>query len=138
MGNYVGELVLRALNHADRLPRKARIWVLGLTFKENVPDFRNTRAIDVVRYLEGFHADISVWEPMVPAEQLEKRFGVKTMDFESARDLDAVILINAHDVFRSIKLDELKKKMRTPILIDIKNFFDRDHARAVGFHYTSL
>lgn len=138
MGQHVGELVIRALTTADCLPRKARILVMGLTFKENVPDFRNTKAIDVVRHLEGYHADVSVWEPMVDAEQLEKRFSVKTLDYAAASDLDAVVLINGHDVFRSIRLEDLKKKMRTPILVDIKNFFNRDEARQLGFHYTTL
>lgn len=138
MGQHVGELVIRALNNADRLPRNAKILVLGLTFKENVPDFRNTKAIDVVRYLENYHTDVRVHEPMVGEELLQKKFNVKTMRLDEATDLDAVILVNGHDVFRSIKLDELKKRMRTPILVDIKNFFDREQAKAHGFHYISL
>ncbi|HMO50916.1 MAG TPA: nucleotide sugar dehydrogenase [Kiritimatiellia bacterium] len=138
MGGYVGEQVIRELNMADRLPRHARILVLGLTFKENVPDFRNTRAIDVVRYLEKFNADVMVCEPMVDSTHLEKRFKVKTLDIREAQNLDAVILINGHDAFRDIKLEALKKKMRTPILVDIKNFFDRDEATRLGFRYTSL
>ena len=138
MGQHVGELVIRALNNADRLPRHAKILVLGLTFKENVPDFRNTKAIDVVRFLENYHTDVFVYEPMVDAASLEKKFKVKTMDLAHADQLDAVVLINGHDVFRSIKLDELKRKMRTPILVDIKNFFNREQAKAAGFHYTTL
>ncbi len=138
MGQHVGEQVIRALNQADRLPRHARILVMGLTFKENVPDFRNTKAIDVVRYLQNYGTDVAVWEPMVSAEQLEKKFGVATMDYAHASELDAVVLINGHDVFRDIKLAELKAKMRTPILIDLKNFFNRKDALNLGFHYQSL
>jgi len=138
MGSHVGELTIRALNEADRLPRHARILVLGLTFKENVPDVRNTKAIDVVRYLEQYHADVMVWEPMIAPAALEKKFKVKTCNFDEASDLDAVVLINGHEVFRPIKLEALKKKMRTAILIDIKNFFDRDEAVRHGFRYASL
>lgn len=138
MGQHVGELVIRALNNADRLPRHAKILVLGLTFKENVPDFRNTKAIDVVRFLENYGADVAVYEPMVNAASLEKKFKVKTLDLAKADQLDAVVLINGHDVFRSIKLDELKKRMRTPILVDIKNFFNREQAKSLGYHYSTL
>lgn len=138
MGGHVADLVVRALNQSDRLPRNAKIWVLGLTFKENVPDYRNTKAIDVVRHLKTFNADITVWEPMISPAQIEKKFGLKTVTYDDAHDLDAVVLINAHDVFKSIDLAELKKKMRTPVLIDIKNFFNREEARALGFKYTSL
>jgi UDP-N-acetyl-D-galactosamine dehydrogenase len=138
MGHHVGELVVRALNENNRLPRGARILVLGLTFKEDVPDFRNTRAIDVVHYLEKFHAEVYVHEPMVPAAELERKFHVRTMDVAEATDLDAVVLLNGHKVFRSIALDDLRRRMRTPVLIDIKNFFRRDEARAHGFHTTTL
>lgn len=138
MGQHVGEIVIRALNNADRLPRNAKILVLGLTFKENVPDFRNTKAIDVVRFLENYGADVAVYEPMVSAEALEKKFKVKTLDLAKAGQLDAVVLINGHDIFREIKLDALKEKMRTPILVDIKNFFNREQAKSLGFHYTTL
>jgi len=138
MGGHVGGLVIRALNQCDRLPRHARIWVLGLTFKENVPDVRNTKAIDVVRYLEGFNADVHVWEPMISPDMLTRKFGVKAQSMDDASDIDAVVLINGHDAFRSIDLKKLRDQMRTPVLVDIKNFFNRDEAMALGFHYITL
>jgi UDP-N-acetyl-D-galactosamine dehydrogenase len=138
MGNHVGGLVIRALNHCDRLPRNARIWVLGLTFKENVPDVRNTKAVDVIHYLNGFDADISVWEPMISPDMISRKFGIKTQTLDEVNELDAVILINGHDAFRSIDLKSLRAKMRTPVLIDIKNFFNRTEAKALGFEYITL
>jgi UDP-N-acetyl-D-glucosamine/UDP-N-acetyl-D-galactosamine dehydrogenase len=138
MAEHVGELVIRALNHADCLPRRSRVLVMGMTFKENVPDFRNTKAIDVVHYLEGYGVDISVCEPLVSPEQLGKKFGVKPVDFNQANNLDAVVLINGHEHFRSFDLSQLKQKMRTPIIVDIKCFFDRSEAICLGFQYYSL
>ena len=138
MGEYVGELAMRELNAAGKLPRKANIWVLGLTFKENVPDFRNTRAVDVIKYLKNLGAKVSVWEPMVGAEQIRKQFGVNTLTFDKARDIDAVILINAHDAFKAITLKALARKMKTKVLVDVKNFFNRSEARKLGFRYVSL
>ena len=138
MGSYVGELTIRELNAAGVLPRKANIWVLGLTFKENVPDFRNTRAVDVIQYLKDLGARIKVWEPMVNARQIKQQFGLNTVTFDKIRDIDAVVLINAHDEFQSITLRELRKKMRNKVLIDVKNFFDRNEAKKLGFRYVSL
>jgi UDP-N-acetyl-D-galactosamine dehydrogenase len=138
MGHYVGDMTIRALNAAGCLPRDAHVWILGLTFKENVPDFRNTRAVDVVAYLRGFGVRISVWEPLVDPDRLQTQFEVDPLDYEHAHDIDAVVLINGHDTFRSLDLDKLKNKMRTPILVDIKNFFTRDRARQAGFNYLSL
>ena len=138
MGEYVGELTIRELNAAGVLPRKANIWVLGMTFKENVPDFRNTRAVDVIKHLKSVGAHITVWEPMVSAAQIKKQFGVDTVTFDKAKNIDAIVLINAHDEFKSITLRKLQKKMRNKVLIDVKNFFDRKEAKRLGFRYVSL
>jgi UDP-N-acetyl-D-galactosamine dehydrogenase len=138
MGAYVGELCVRQLVAAGTLPKNAKIWIMGLTFKENVPDFRNTRAVDVVAYLQGFGASVTAWEPMGTPAQIEKYFGLKTVTFDEAHDLDAVVLINAHSAFKGISLAALRKKMKTPVLVDVKNFFPRDEANAMGFSYASL
>jgi UDP-N-acetyl-D-galactosamine dehydrogenase len=138
MGEYVGELVVRGLNAAGRLPREAHVWMLGLTFKENVPDLRNSRAADVLRYLKEFGVRVSAWEPMVDAAEIRRQFGVETLEPEAARDLDAVVLINGHQAFRELSVAMLRRKMRTPVLVDAKNFFPGDQARALGFHYSSL
>jgi UDP-N-acetyl-D-galactosamine dehydrogenase len=138
MGFYVGELTVRALNECQRLPAGSNVWVLGMTFKENVPDFRNTRAIDVVNYLKGFKANVKVWEPHATPEQLKKYFGVETLLPEDAEHIDAVVLINAHHAFKKLTLADLKAKMRTRVLVDAKNFFNRDEAAKLDIHYTSL
>ncbi|HBA85592.1 MAG TPA: nucleotide sugar dehydrogenase [Verrucomicrobia bacterium] len=138
MGEYVGELTIRELVAAGRLPKGANIWVLGMTFKENVPDFRNTRAVDVVRYLKGFGANVTTWEPLVSPEQIKKQFGVETQTLAQANKLDAVVLINGHKIFKEIDLKTLRRKMRTPVLMDVKNFFPRKQARELGFRYVSL
>lgn len=138
MGNYVGEMTVRALNKAGRLPRDARVSVLGLTFKENVPDLRNTRAIDVVRYLQGFGVDITVWEPIVDASLIERQFGLRSQPVMESQDLDAIVLVNGHDAFRSLDLAALRPRMRTPVIVDVKNFFDRDVVTNLGFEYVTL
>jgi UDP-N-acetyl-D-glucosamine/UDP-N-acetyl-D-galactosamine dehydrogenase len=138
MGGYVGELTVRELNNAGRLPRDANVWVLGMTFKENVPDFRNTRAVDVVKQLQSFGCRVTVWEPMISEADVSRQFGLTTVTYEQAKDLDAVVLINAHDAFRTIRLPDLRARMRTPVLVDIKNFFPRKEAAALGFRHLSL
>ena len=138
MGWHVGDLVVREMNRAGRALKDANIWVLGMTFKENVPDFRNTRAVDVVAHLQNFGANVTTWEPMGTPEQIQKYFGLKMTTPDEARDLDAIVLINAHEQFRPLKLSELRAKMRTPVLVDVKNFFNRDEAQRTGFRYASL
>ena len=138
MGAYVGELCIREMIAAGRLPKDAHVWILGMTFKENVPDFRNTRAEDVVAYLKGFGCQVTCWEPMGTPAQMQKYFGLETTLPKQAKDLDAIILINGHDAFRSLKLAGLKKKLKTPVVVDVKNFFNRAEAKKLGLRYVSL
>lgn len=138
MGQHLGDLTIRALNRAGCLPRGARIWVLGLTFKENVPDCRNTRAVDVVAYLKSFGCEVKVWEPLVSPEEIRTRFGLDTQLPDQARELDAVVLINGHKAYQALDLATLKTWMRTPVLVDAKNFFSRARARELGMDYVSL
>lgn len=138
MGRYVGDLTVRQMSAAGIALRGAHVWVLGLTFKENVPDLRNTKAIDVVEYLQGFGIQVSVWEPMVPDQEIRDRFGLDTLTLDDAADLDGVVLVNGHDAFRTLTLTELRAKMRTPVLVDVRCFFDRADAAQNGFRYVSL
>lgn len=138
MGAYVGDLVIRELSRAGVAINSAHVWILGITFKENVPDFRNTKAIDVVNHLKSYGVRVSVWEPMGTPEHIRQKFGLETLDCDSASGLDAIVLINAHDAFKSLKLPELRRKMRTPVIVDVKNFFPREEAIRAGFTYVSL
>lgn len=138
MGHYLGDMAIRALNTNGRLPKGAHVLILGLTFKENVPDFRNSRAVDVVEYLHNYGARVSVWEPYASSEQIKEHFNLETLNFDNATDLDAVIVINAHSAFKKIDLAKLRKKMRTPVLVDAKNLFSREKANELGFYYLSL
>ena len=138
MGGYVADMAIRELMAGGRLPREAHVWILGLTFKENVPDLRNTRAADVVAALQEHGVRVSAWEPLVDAGRIKKMFGLDTLTYEKARNLDAVIVINRHDAFRFIQLPALKAKMRTPVLVDVKNLFPRAQAQKLGFRYVSL
>ncbi len=138
MGSYVADLAISEMSKAGVVLESAHVWILGLTFKENVPDFRNTKAVDVIEHLKSSGVRVSVWEPMVSESELKKVFGFDLLSYNDAVELDAVILINGHDVFREIDLNNLKEKMRTPVLIDVRNFFTREEAVKAGFAYVGL
>lgn len=138
MGSYVGDITIRAMASQGAELRSSRVWVLGMTFKENVPDFRNSKAVDVVDYLLGFGVDVRVWEPLVSPEDIQKSFGLESLSYDQAKDLDAVVLVNGHDAFKGIELAELRARMRTPVLVDVRGFFGRREAEEQGFHYVAL
>jgi UDP-N-acetyl-D-galactosamine dehydrogenase len=138
MGSYVGELCIREMVAAGRLPKNANVWILGMTFKENVPDFRNSRAEDVVTYLRGFGCNVTTWEPHGTPELLKRKFNIEMTTPDQARDIDAIVLINRHDAYKPLKLTQLRKICRTPVLVDVKHFFNREQARKLGFCYVAL
>jgi UDP-N-acetyl-D-galactosamine dehydrogenase len=138
MGAYVAEQVAGQLEDEGVAMSAARIAVLGLTFKENVPDFRNTKAVDVVKRLAELGAEVVACEPILDDELVRRVFDLENKSVSELQGLDAIVLVNGHDAFKKIDLAELKGHMKTHVIFDVKNFFDRDQAKALGFNLKSL
>ncbi|HUK82561.1 MAG TPA: nucleotide sugar dehydrogenase [Verrucomicrobiae bacterium] len=134
----VGEMVIRALSHAGKPIKGAVVLIMGLTFKENVPDFRNSKIHDTITYLQDFGVRLIGCEPLLGADIVRKSFGIENAEFDKVTACDCVVIANKHSAFRDLTLDQLKAKMNPPVLIDLKNLFDRRSAQAAGFHYQSL
>ncbi len=134
----VGEMIIKALSEAGKPLKGATVLVMGLTFKENVPDIRNSKVHDTIRYLQGFGVKVVGCEPLLGPDAVRKYFGIENVEFDKVAKCDAVLAANKHNAFRSITLDHLKAKMNPPVLVDIKNLFDRQAALAAGFYYKSL
>ena len=135
---HVGEHIIKGVSAVGKPLKGATVLILGLTFKENVPDIRNSKVHDTITYLQGFGMTVLGCDPILEAPTVKKYFGIENVALESVKAVDAVLVANKHDVFRSITLDQLKAKMKPPVLIDIKNLFDRKSATAAGFYYKSL
>jgi UDP-N-acetyl-D-galactosamine dehydrogenase len=134
----VGEMVVKGLSDAGKPLKGSTVLVLGLTFKENVPDIRNSRVHDTITYLQNFGVKVLGCDPLLSADTVRKHFGIENIEFDKVLKCDAVLVANKHNAFRSLTLDQLKTKMNPPVLIDIKNLFDRQTAQAAGFYYKSL
>jgi UDP-N-acetyl-D-galactosamine dehydrogenase len=102
MGAYVTSQLVKALIKRRIHVEGARILVMGLTFKENCPDLRNTRVVDIVRELADYNASVDVYDPWASAEEAEHEYGLKLVDEPEAGAYDAIILAVAHDEFREL------------------------------------
>lgn len=138
MARHIAELTLKELNNKGKILKECTVVLLGLTFKEDVTDVRNTRAADVIRYLQEFGVSVIACEPNVSSEVVEKTFGVSNVSVSALPACDAVIVVNKHKPFSSLSLDVLKEKMTAPILVDIKRLFSRKEAEEKGFVYRTL
>lgn len=140
MSKYIVERVIIELNKAGRVFKDAAVLVMGLTFKQNVPDIRNSRAFDVIKHLRDFSVNVIACDPLLD-EGIISMSGQKVlnMPFEEIDKFDCALVINGHDQFKNITLDVLKSKMnQKPIIVDIQSFYSKKDAVEKGFVYLNL
>jgi UDP-N-acetyl-D-galactosamine dehydrogenase len=119
MGAHIAGRVVKGLIKSGRRVAESRVLVLGLTFKENCPDIRNTRVVDVVRELEDFRVEVSVFDPLADASEVNEEYGIELHTVLPAQGgWDAVILAVAHDEF--IELDVRRLAGNSGVIFDVK------------------
>jgi UDP-N-acetyl-D-galactosamine dehydrogenase len=121
MGGYVARELIRLMIRRGSAVNGARILVMGLAFKENCPDLRNTRVIDIVRELEGYAARVEVWDPWIAPADARGEFGLELIERPEPGAYDAVVLAVAHDEFRAMGADAIRALGRPgAVLADVK------------------
>ena len=121
MGAYVADQLVKALIHRETQIKGAKVLVLGLTFKENCPDLRNTRVIDTISRLEEFGVAVDVHDPWVDPEEARTVFGIDVVEKPEEGAYDAIFLAVAHNQFRDAGVTELRKYGRAKhVLYDLK------------------
>jgi UDP-N-acetyl-D-galactosamine dehydrogenase len=127
MSNYVAQEVIKLMIKNDIQIKDANVLLLGFTFKENCPDVRNTKVIDIVKEMESYNTNVTIYDPWAkPAEVLEEYEVISYTDFDEVSEgrYNAIILVVGHEEFRNIDLAALKADKC--IVYDIKAFLDRD------------
>lgn len=135
MGKFVAETCVKRLIESDRRVKGARVGILGFTFKENVPDIRNTRVVDIIAELKEYGVTPLVHDPEAdPAEAL-REYGQELLPLEALTGLDALMLAVAHEGFRQLDAAAIAAMFDAgPVsLMDLKGFWDKQALRAAGF-----
>jgi len=110
---------------------------MGLTYKENVPDTRESPVREMVKELKEFGVNVYGYDPLLSKEEIEA-FAMKALDDFNVI-MDCVIMAVAHDEFKKMELDDIKKFMNDkPVLVDVRGMFDEEEARRKGIYYRSL
>ncbi len=144
MGKHVAETCVKLLIRQGRLVNAARVGVLGFTFKENVPDLRNTRVIDVIRELREYGVDVLAHDPLADAEEVRREYGLAFAPLEALTDLDALIVTVPHRAYAEqgvLALPALHERFAVPdkaLLLDVKGHFPRAAVEAEGMAYWRL
>jgi UDP-N-acetyl-D-galactosamine dehydrogenase len=125
--------------HAGRNIKGARVNVLGLTFKENVPDLRNSKVIDIVRELHEFGVETYVHDPLASHEDALHEYGLRLCDWDTMPAADALVLAVAHKAFLEMPKGEIMKKIvRQGCLVDVKAALDAQEYRKEGIRVWRL
>ncbi len=125
MGKYVAEQTVKQLVRAGSTVKGAKVNVLGLTFKEDCPDLRNSRVIDVIRELQSYGADVHVHDPVADAEEAMHEYGVTLDTWESLPRAEAVVAAVAHRQYKAMPLERLLQKVAPKgVFVDVKSQYD--------------
>ena len=141
MGKYVAESLVKNLIKADLAVKGAKVAILGFTFKENCPDTRNTKVIDIYNELKEYGITPVVADPAADADEAKRLYGIEFVDVDSIKDMDAVIMAVSHTQFADYKeadIAKLFKKGQKKVFADIKGVFERKEYEDAGYLYWRL
>ncbi|MCL4112439.1 UNVERIFIED_CONTAM: hypothetical protein GTU68_046965 [Idotea baltica] len=130
MGSYVAQETVKMMIKKGATIKGSKALVLGITFKENCPDIRNSRVIDIIKELETYHVDVDVLDPWASSEEVKHEYGFDLLSSktEISDNYDAIILAVSHEEF--MKLDLSKLKSSTGVIFDVKSLFPKEQVDA--------
>ena len=143
MGTYVADAAVKEMIAAGKAPKKSTVVVLGLTFKENCPDTRNSKVVDIINRLKEYKIDPIVSDPWADTTVAKQEYGVDLVPFENLPEADCVIIAVGHNEFRSMSTMQLKSLFKDSsddekVLIDVKSLYRLDELKASGMRYWRL
>lgn len=124
MSLFIANKMIKMLINADKQIKSSKILILGITFKENCPDIRNTKVYDVYKQLKEFGLDIDIYDPRANQTEVREEFGIDLID-KIEKSYDGILLAVAHSDFSEINLDSIKNDVCSPVF-DLKGFFSRE------------
>lgn len=143
MGAFVADATIKQLILANKSPKKAKVVIMGLTFKENCPDTRNSKVEDIIKRLAEFGITPIIVDPWADADDVKKEYGVILTELEEVKDADCLIFAVAHDEFKNLGIENVDKlfgnyPQNEKVIIDVKNIFNTVLLEERGYSYWRL
>lgn len=139
MGKFIGEKTIKNMIVSERTIKDSHVLVMGLTFKEDCPDLRNSKVEDIVNELKDYGVRVSVVDPVADSDEAIKEYGIKLQKLEDIKNIDAIVLAVSHKEYKNLDLKELKKlyksDVKIPVLIDVKGILNKDEAIELGYNF---
>ena len=148
MGKYVGESTVKNLIKANKQVKGAKVAILGMTFKEDCPDVRNSKVIDIINELKEYGINVFVADPIADENEVKREYGIELTKFENIKNMDAVIVAVGHKEYMELTLESIKKLYEEKpeslnsedklVLVDVKGIFDKKEAQLKNYLYWRL
>ncbi len=143
MGTFVADKAVKKMIEAGQAPKKSKVVILGLTFKENCPDTRNSKVDDIIKQLNTYGIKPIIVDPWASARDAMHEYGVRLTNIEDVADADCVIIAVAHNEFRALRLGDIKKLFKDvpddqKVLIDVKGLYKVEELKSSGMKWWRL
>lgn len=143
MGKFVADAIIKKLILANKVVRQAKVVILGVTFKENTPDTRNSKVVDIIDSLREYGIEPIIVDPEADAEEAKYEYGIDLVDIKDVKDADCIVLAVAHDIFKQMSWNEIDSlygsfENKDKVLIDVKSILDRKEIEEQGYSYWRL
>lgn len=143
MGKYIADATIKEMIKVGQAPKKSKVVILGLTFKENCPDTRNSKVDDIIKRLNEYGIEPIVVDPWASEREAMREYGVELTPLHEVKDADCVIVAVAHNEFKALRLDDIKNLYRVSadsekVLIDVKGIYSVKDLKASGMDYWRL
>ena len=143
MANFITQAVIKQLILANKKVKGSRVAVLGVTFKEDIPDLRNSRVFDIIEGLNTYGIQLLVVDPHADKKEIQKEYGLTLTELNEIKDIDCLLLAVPHKEFKELSLEHYDSMFResdssTKVVIDVKSMFDKENIKSHGFAYWGL
>ena len=144
MGAYIADAAIRKMIEAGQAPKKSKVVILGLTFKENCPDTRNSKVEDIIKQLKKYEITPVVVDPWASEADAMREYGIKLSTFKDAQDADCVIVAVAHQQFKEMNLDKINSLFKKSndkcenVLVDVKGIYKIPDLEKSGLRWWRL
>jgi len=134
MGKYIAEQTIKEMISCHKSIKDSVILILGLTFKENCADLRNSKVVDIIEELKSFQTQPVVWDPMASKEEAKREYGIQLVDFKKLKKINAIIAAVPHSDILKIDFESLSDKTQKPTpFIDVKSAFNKEELHKLGY-----
>jgi UDP-N-acetyl-D-galactosamine dehydrogenase len=143
MGTFVADAAIKSMISVGQAPKSSKVAIFGLTFKENCPDIRNSKVVDIIKRLKEYEINPIVVDPWANEKEALEEYGITLTKLEDVKDVDCLIIAVAHDIFRKVSLENIKKLFKNgrdngKVLLDVKSIYELSDLNASGMKYWRL